>query len=71
MVFLLALVIIGVGIGFWNQQQIQECHAEYDDDPTITVECEDAFTALIDLTSALLIGSGIVGLLVTLYRWYS
>lgn len=61
-ILLLGLILVGGGIGLWNQQQVQECHAEYDDDPSIAVECEDAFSSGINALSALCIGGGIVGL---------
>lgn len=65
-IFLLGLILVGGGIGLWNQQQVQECHAEYDNDTSIAVDCEDAFSSGINTLSALCIGGGIVGLIFVL-----
>lgn len=67
-ILLLGLILVGGGIGLWNQQQVQECHAEYDDDPSIAVDCEDAFSSGVNVLSALCIGGGIIGLISVLYR---
>lgn len=64
----LFLVIVGAGVGVWNQQQIQACHQMYDDDPTIIVECEDSFTDIMNGLSLLGLVLGGVGLVSMRFR---
>ena len=64
-------VLVGAGVGIWVQEDVQRCHEQYDDDPTIVAECEDSLTDFVRGLSVLGVTGGIVGLVSVLYRYSS
>ena len=65
----LLLLVGGVAVGVWNHQQIRSCHEQYDDDPNVFVECEDAFTLIVYALSLSCVVTGGLGLLSLRHVW--